>query len=90
MERACGDRLERDVSGDVVERQVLWALVRSLPPRQRAVVVLRFYEDMGEAQVAEVLGCSVGTVKSQCSRAIASLRARMCDETPPLLAAGGS
>lgn len=48
--------------------------LRALPPRMRAVVVLRFYEDRSEAQTAELLGCSVGTVKTQSSRAMTRLR----------------
>ena len=52
----------------------LWRGVHALPARQRAVVVLRYYEDLTEAETAAVLGCSVGTVKSQCHRALAVLR----------------
>lgn len=55
----------------------LWAFVGELAPRARAVVVLRYYEQLSEAEIAEVMGISVGTVKSQCSRALASLRARV-------------
>ena len=62
---------------DVAQRDELWALVQTLPPRQRAAVVLRFYEDMSEAETAQVLGCAVGTVKSQTSRALATLRGRI-------------
>jgi len=51
------------------------AALMSLPLGQRSVVVLRFWLDMTEAQVAEALGCSVGTVKTQGSRALAKLRA---------------
>ena len=46
----------------------------SLPPRQRAVIVLRYFEDLSETQAAEALGCSVGNVKSQSSRALDKLR----------------
>jgi DNA-directed RNA polymerase specialized sigma24 family protein len=52
----------------------LWERIKALPPRQRTVIVLRYYEDMSEAQIAAVMGSSVGTVKSQASRALASLR----------------
>ncbi len=56
------------------ERDALWRALGRLPARQRAVVVLRYFEDMTEAQVADALRCSVGTVKSQCSKALVKLR----------------
>ena len=55
---------------------VLWRELAALPPRMRAVVVLRFVEDLTEEQTARTLGCSVGTVKSQTARAMARLRER--------------
>ena len=58
----------------VDNRQALRSALAQLPPRQRAVVVLRYHQDMSEAQVAALLGISVGTVKSQAAKALASLR----------------
>jgi RNA polymerase sigma-70 factor (sigma-E family) len=52
----------------------LWDALRTLRPRQRAAIVLRYYEDLSEAQTAEVLGCAVGTVKSLVSRGLERLR----------------
>jgi RNA polymerase sigma-70 factor (sigma-E family) len=62
-------------------RAALWEAVRALAPRQRAVIVLRYYEQLSEAETAEVLGVSVGTVKSQANRAITALRERLGDRT---------
>jgi len=56
------------------ERPDLWSALRRLPPRQRAVLVLRYYDDLTETETATLLDCSVGTVKSQASKALAKLR----------------
>lgn len=74
-ERAAPDNLEEQL-----ERDVLWKHVKALPVRQRAVLVLRFYEDMSEAQTAALLQISPGTVKSQTSRALGTLRQRLAAE----------
>jgi RNA polymerase sigma factor (sigma-70 family) len=54
--------------------------VQGLPKKQRAVIVLRYYEELSEAETAEVLGVAVGTVKSQASRALASMRKQVTSQ----------
>ncbi|MGW4497071.1 SigE family RNA polymerase sigma factor [Micromonospora sp. NPDC004336] len=66
----------------IEERQVVRAALSQVPRRQRAVLVLRFYHDLPVDEVAEVLGCSPGTVKSQTSRGLATLR-RLLGEREP-------
>ncbi|HET7688826.1 MAG TPA: SigE family RNA polymerase sigma factor [Nocardioidaceae bacterium] len=66
-----------DSGGGLEERMSLWPHVKLLPPRQRAVVVLRYYEDLTEQEIAEALGCSRGTVKSTAHRALKTLRAAL-------------
>ena len=66
-----------DLADSVVGRLDLWPLVHALPPKQRAAVVLRYCEDLSEAQTAELMGCSVGAVKKNASVGLAKLRDRM-------------
>jgi RNA polymerase sigma-70 factor (sigma-E family) len=61
----------------------LWDVVQTLPRKARAVVVLRYYEELTEAETAELLGISIGTVKSQTSRALAALRERAPQDLDP-------
>jgi len=56
-----------------------WAMVQALPSRQRAAVALRFYADLSVIKTAEVMGCSVGSVKTHTARALAKLRAALAD-----------
>ncbi len=64
---------------DFEERDALWAAIRRLPPRRRACLVLRYFEDLTEQDTSALLGCSVGTVKSQTSKALARLRQELND-----------
>ncbi len=78
-EFATGDLPEGSPVHDVYDEGLgaaVWEVVQTLPRKARAVVVLRYYEQLSEAETAAVLGISVGTVKSQASRALATLRER--------------
>jgi RNA polymerase sigma-70 factor (sigma-E family) len=66
---------------DVVAREELWRAVLALPPRQRAAIVLRFYEDLSERETADALGCSTTAAKSLVARAMQTLRAQIESES---------
>jgi len=72
-----------DVADVVAARIDLWTQLQCLPPRQLAAVVLRYCEDLSEAQTSELMGCSVGSVKRHASTGLAKLRDRM-DARPTL------
>lgn len=63
-----------DRSAEIADRDLLMRALRSLPPRQRAVLVMRYWEDLPDAQIAAVMNCSTVTVRTQASRALARLR----------------
>lgn len=79
------DVAESDQAERLASHDEVWAQVCGLPPRQRAVLVLRYYEDLSYTDIAEVLGCSLGTVASQVSVALATLRQRVGPESAALL-----
>ncbi|GIE53544.1 SigE family RNA polymerase sigma factor [Actinoplanes nipponensis] len=68
-----------DHAHETAERDRIWGMLAKLPRRQRAALVLRFYEDLPDADIAEALGCAVGTVRSSISRALATLRAELVE-----------
>jgi RNA polymerase sigma-70 factor (sigma-E family) len=74
-----------DASEAVAERDRMAAALATLPPRMRAVLVLRYTEDLSEAATAETLGCSVHTVRSQTVRGLARLRAVLGAATPSIV-----
>jgi RNA polymerase sigma-70 factor (sigma-E family) len=77
-ERPSGELADQSIAGDlageVATRMAIRSLLAVLTDRQRAVVVLRLFDDLSEAQVAQVLGCAAGTVKATMSQAMARLR----------------
>jgi len=68
---------------DVVARDEMWRAIQELSPRQRAVVALKFYEDMSERDIAEALGMSAGSVKKHTDRALGRLRVRLGEGRQP-------
>lgn len=71
-----------DPVAELVERDSMWQAMQALPRQQRAVVVLRFYDDLSVDETARLLGVDPGTVKSHTSRALAALRVRLDSEAP--------
>jgi RNA polymerase sigma-70 factor (sigma-E family) len=71
------ERPVRDPAEQVSDQQTLMSALRALPPRTRAVIVLRYWVDLSEAETAALLGCSVGSVKSNASRGLSRLRAAL-------------
>lgn len=69
-----------DPTAGLADAEVAWALVGTLPPRQRAAVVLRFYEDLDFRQIGAVLGCPPATARSHVHRAVVALRIRLEEE----------
>jgi RNA polymerase sigma-70 factor (sigma-E family) len=75
------ERWRPDAADRVVERDELLRALAQLPSRMRAVLVLRYWEDLSAADTAAILGCSVGTVKSQAARGLAKLRVLLAPAT---------
>jgi RNA polymerase sigma factor (sigma-70 family) len=71
-----------DANDGLADREQMADALATLPPRMRAVLVLRYAEDLSEAATAEALGCSVATVKSQTARGLARLRTRLGSAVP--------
>jgi RNA polymerase sigma-70 factor (sigma-E family) len=67
----------RDHAGDHADRDEMWHLLATLPRQQRAALVLRYYEGLPDVEIADVLGCAVGTVRGYVSRALSTLRTEL-------------
>ncbi|MGW1530326.1 SigE family RNA polymerase sigma factor [Streptomyces sp. NPDC002159] len=84
VERLPEEAAVGDVSTDVVDRSRLESALAQLSPKQRVVVVLRYYQDLPEEQVAEALGCPLGTARSHAARGVARLRQLLSDMNEPV------
>ena len=82
------DQLSQDHAFAHAERAALLAELRKLPRRQRAVLVLRFYEGLSDSEIADVLGCAPGTVRGYASRALAALRIQITEQASGSLQEG--
>jgi RNA polymerase sigma-70 factor (sigma-E family) len=77
------DRREhRDVGADLADRDEVWGLLRTLPVRQRAALVMRYFDDLPDDEIAGALGCRAGTVRSLISRGLAALREQSAGTAP--------
>lgn len=65
---------------DIHARDEMWQMLHALPRAQRSVLVLRYYEDLDDGEIAELLGCTASTVRSNAARALAALRRRFGEE----------
>jgi RNA polymerase sigma-70 factor (sigma-E family) len=72
-----------DAVNQLADRDEIWAGLRDLPDRQRAALVLRFFEDLTDEESAAALGCRVGTIRSLVSRGLAALREQLGSQPPP-------
>jgi RNA polymerase sigma-70 factor (sigma-E family) len=76
---AAGREGSPDPAEQAADRDEMWLLLGRLPRRQRAVLVLRYYEELTDHEIAGVLGCRVGTVRGHASRALATLRTELVE-----------
>lgn len=87
-EPAVGEPVDRPAPGDAdvdtVERDAMWRQIRRLPDRQRAVLVLRYYEDLDDTTIADILRCTPATVRTHAARALQTLRLRLGAAEPTL------
>jgi RNA polymerase sigma-70 factor (sigma-E family) len=82
-ERSLAEAVEHPApAGDQALALTVLDVLRTLPPRQRAAVVLRYWEDRSTEETAELLGVTTGTVKSQCAKALTTLREQLADHRP--------